>query len=269
MGSPPRTAREEEQRLNMRTLVIASAASATAALVTSRLWIAGTWIAAAMTPVIVTLVSEMLRRPTERIARGITVDRPALQPDAEAPPPAGAVAPESAAAERVAERLRGGDLARALPDPEAPVPRAGPGAPPGLRARPAPTHVYRSEGSRAAPRRRQIAYRVVFGTAALAFVIGVLALTAGELLGGGSFGSNDRRVTVVPGSTKKDSGGGESQTPRTTPEKTDTQTEPDQQTTTTEETPAPDTDTTTTPTTPEQPPVLPTPTETTPPPTQP
>jgi len=63
MGSPPRTKREEEQRLNLRTLVIASAASATAALVTSRLWIAGTWIAAAMTPVIVTLVSNLRTCP--------------------------------------------------------------------------------------------------------------------------------------------------------------------------------------------------------------
>jgi len=93
MASPSRTAeREEQRRLNMRTLVIASAASATAALVTSQLWIAGTWIAAAMTPVIVTLVSELLHRPTERIARGLTTDRPALseprrvaRPDAEPP----------------------------------------------------------------------------------------------------------------------------------------------------------------------------------------
>ena len=74
--SHSRTAeREEERRLNMRTLVIASAASAAAALLTSQLWIAGTWIAAAMTPVIVTLVSEMLNRPTERIAKSFTTDR--------------------------------------------------------------------------------------------------------------------------------------------------------------------------------------------------
>ena len=52
MASPPRT-REEERRLNARTLAIASAASASAAAVTSQLWIAGTWIAAAVTPLIV------------------------------------------------------------------------------------------------------------------------------------------------------------------------------------------------------------------------
>ena len=77
MASPPRT-REEERRLNVRTLAIASAASASAAAVTSQLWIAGTWIAAAITPLIVAVVSELLHRPTERIARAITSDRPAL-----------------------------------------------------------------------------------------------------------------------------------------------------------------------------------------------
>ncbi|MEA2400621.1 MAG: hypothetical protein QOK00_1024 [Thermoleophilaceae bacterium] len=261
MSSPPRSKREEEQRLNMRTLVIASAASATAALVTSRLWIAGTWIAAAMTPVLVTLISELLRRPTERIARGITTDGPALQPDAEASVPR-AVAPESAAAERVAERLRGGDPARALPDPEAPLPQARPREAVPRGAPPAPTRVYRSEASLSAPRRRRIAFRVVFATAALAFAIGLLVLTAGELLGGGSFGNNDRRVTVIPGSSKQKSS--DNQAPAsTTPDQTETQTEPQQPTTTTE-TP---TDTETTPTTPtapeQQPPGEPAPTDTT------
>ena len=60
----------------MRTLVIASSASATAAVVTSQLWIAGTWIAAAATPVLVALISELLHRPTERIAERLTTDRP-------------------------------------------------------------------------------------------------------------------------------------------------------------------------------------------------
>jgi hypothetical protein len=237
MGSPPRSSREEEQRLNLRTLVIASAASATAALVTSRLWIAGTWIAAAMTPVLVTLVSELLRRPTERIARGVTVDRPAL-PDPEAPPGAG---PEAAAARRVADRLRRGD--QPLPDPEAPRP-----------GRPGPTRVYRSESARTAPRRRRIAYNVVFGTAALAFVIGVLALTVPELIAGSSVGKNDGRTTLFGGSKAKktDSDTSNDQAPpQTTTEQTDTAEQP---TTTTEEPPTSETETTTVPTTPAEPP---------------
>jgi hypothetical protein len=242
MGSPPRTPREEEQRLNMRTLVIASGASATAALVTSRLWIAGTWIAAALTPVLVTLISEMLRRPTERIARGITVDRPAL-PDPEAPAPR----PEAAAAQRVAERLR--DVDDLVPDPDAPSR----GAPP------APTRVYRSEAARRTPRRRGIAYRVVLGTAALAFVIGAATLTVAELVGGGSVGKNDRRTTLIPGSSRKSSTNNNQTPVKAKPDQTETE----QQPTTTEPT-TPDTETTTTPTTPAQPPGEPTPTDTTP-----
>jgi hypothetical protein len=235
MSSPPRTPREEERRLNLRTLVIASAASATAALVTSRLWIAGTWIAAATTPVMVTLISEILRRPAERIARGIPVDRPAL-PDPEAP----------AAARRVAERLRGDD--HGLPDPDAPPPSSPPG----------PTRVYRSESARTTPRRRKIAYRVVFGTAALAFVIGVLVLTVGELVGGGSVGNNGRRVTLIPGSSKKDSTNDKQTPEQTTTDKTGTDPQP---TTSTDETTTPNTETTTTP---EQPPGEPLPTDTAP-----
>ena len=73
---PPRTpTREEQRRLSIRTLVIASVASAAAAVVTSQFWIHGTWISAAMTPVIVAVVSEMLHKPTEAVARRVTTDR--------------------------------------------------------------------------------------------------------------------------------------------------------------------------------------------------
>src|SRR3954471_16768038 len=73
---PPRTqTREEQRRLSIRTLVIASVASAAAAVVTSQFWIHGTWISAAMTPVIVAIVSEMLHKPTEAVARRVTTDR--------------------------------------------------------------------------------------------------------------------------------------------------------------------------------------------------
>jgi hypothetical protein len=219
MTSPPRTAREEERRLNLRTLVIASAASATAALVTSRLWIAGTWLAAAMTPVIVALVSELLYRPTARIARGLTTDSPAL-PDPEAP------------ARRVAERLRAD---APIPDPEAPV------------------RIYRTESTRPpTSRRRRIAYRAVFTTAALAFAIGVLALTVPELIAGSSFGKNDGRTTLFSGQGKKKDTQ-QNETPSTT-----------DQTDTGEQTTPPETDTTTTPTDTATTPTDTTPTDTTP-----
>jgi hypothetical protein len=200
MASPSRSAeREEERRLNLRTLVIASAASATAALVTSQLWIAGTWIAAAMTPVIVALVSELLHRPTERITRGITSDRRALPPTA--PPP------------------------RDVPPPSRSMPRPGEGA---------PVRVYRSGASTPRPSsgRRKVAFGVVFGTAALAFVIAILVITVPELVAGGSIGKNDGRTTLFSGS-KKDRGDRDTTTPQDTT--TDEQEQPDRQQTTPED----------------------------------
>ena len=87
MSSQARTSREEERRLNLRTLVFASVGSAAAAIITSQFWIAGTPIAAAMTPVIVALVSELLHRPTEKIAEKFTAETDALPEAAGAGPP--------------------------------------------------------------------------------------------------------------------------------------------------------------------------------------
>jgi hypothetical protein len=157
--------REEERRLNMRTLVIASVASAAAAAVTSQLWIHGTWLAAALTPALVALISEAMHRPTERLARTWTRDRPA--PLSYDPQP------------RRAER--------------APLPAAGAqGA--------GPVRVYRQPPPRA-PRR--LALGVVAATAAIAFVIAVVVLTAGDLISGGSIGKGSGSTTFFSPNSKK------------------------------------------------------------------
>ena len=168
--------RKEERRLNKRTLVIASVASAAAAAVTSQLWIHGTWIAAALTPALVTLISEAMHRPTERIARAWTSDRPALgagaSRHADEPAPADApLAPEPAARRSPAGRTAG------------------------------PVRVYRQPAARA-PRRR-IALGVVAATAAIAFVVAVAALTAGDLISGGSIGKGSGRTTFFSSSAKE------------------------------------------------------------------
>jgi hypothetical protein len=288
MTSHSRTAeREEERRLNMRTLAIASAASAAAALLTSRLSTAGTWVAAAMTPVIVTLVSEMLNRPTERIARSFTSDRRSL------PAAGGAGRPASPGADALPDRApmepaAGARQARPpVPGPgsEAPIrvyragqaePRKSPlggrgqavgarGRVPGGRGQEAAGQ--QGAGQRAAAgggaggrgrdeargqaagardrdeargqpagargqgiggypqdpgsrgpllreagtppggppsRRRKIAFGAVFGTAALAFVIAVAALTLPELVAGGSVGQTDGRTTFFGGNRSDD-----------------------------------------------------------------
>jgi hypothetical protein len=89
---------QDERRIDLRTLVIASLASAAAAVVTSRFWIRGTPIAAALTPVIVALVSELLHRPTEKIAQRLTTETDALPEAAGAdpPPPSEELAPRPA-----------------------------------------------------------------------------------------------------------------------------------------------------------------------------
>src|SRR4051812_44000500 len=53
--------------LSLRTLTIASLASATAAIVTSRLFPPGTVFTAAFTPVIVAIVNELAHRPVDRV----------------------------------------------------------------------------------------------------------------------------------------------------------------------------------------------------------
>jgi hypothetical protein len=92
----------DEQRkrsgLSLQTLLIAAAASAVAALVIPAIWRPGTVFAAAMTPVVVAIVSELLHRPVETVSSAAarkparaaeTLDEPFDEPfDPLAPPSA-------------------------------------------------------------------------------------------------------------------------------------------------------------------------------------
>jgi hypothetical protein len=178
MASQPRsTAREEQRRLKIGTLVIASVASAAAAAVTSQFWIHGTWMAAAVTPVIVALVSEMLHRPSTAIAERVTSRGTPVLPEA------GAAAPPPAS----------GDRAPAEPGSEGP-----PAAP--------PVRVYRTgpgqKPVRPRTRRRRIAVGMVAVTAVLAFAIAALAMTGTELVTGGSIGKGEGDTTLFGGDGK-------------------------------------------------------------------
>jgi hypothetical protein len=210
--------REEERRLNTRTLMVASVASATAAAVTSQLWIAGTWIAAALTPVLVALISEAMHRPTERIARAWT-------------------------SEREGRGSRTQSATRREPT--------------AVTGTPGPVRVYRQSGSRTTLAKRRIAFGAVAATAAIAFVIGLVALTTVDLVSGGSVGKGSGRFTLG-------GGGGDSQTKDQQQEKDATQQQqqesPDEQQTTPSEEPS------TTSPAPEEPP--PTDTEPVPPPSE-
>jgi uncharacterized membrane protein YvlD (DUF360 family) len=216
---------QDERRFNVRTLVIASIASAAAALITSQFWIRGTPIAAALTPIIVTLVSELLHRPTEKIAQRMTAETDALPEAAGAGPP---------------------------PPSEETTPRPAPDT---------DFKVYRTGSAR----RKRVAWVTVLTTGLLAFVIAAVVLTVPELIAGGSIGGRDRATTLVPSKQKKSDGGDAKSVPdqeTVTDEQTVTETVPSEPETVTETTPsAPQSRTT--PTTPQQQ-TTPPPTPTTP-----
>jgi hypothetical protein len=233
--------REEERRLNTRTLAIASIASASAAAVTSQLWIAGTWVAAALTPVLVAVISEAVHRPTERIARAWTTERgesrmtraqtPTREEPAELTGTAGPV--------RVYRQTSQG-------------------AEPARRGTAAGTRLSRP----VTLSRRRVAIGGVLATAGIAFLIALVAITAGDLVTGGSIGKGSHRTTFFSGDKGTEQKQDSKQEPASTQPDDQQQQQPDQQDESTETTPAqeePQSDTAPAPTTTETTPAEPLP----------
>src|SRR5688500_16956909 len=67
--------------LSVTTLAIASASSLAAALVVHKFWQGGAILGAAVTPVIVAIVSEGLRKPVDAVKSRTTVNPPPVSPD--------------------------------------------------------------------------------------------------------------------------------------------------------------------------------------------
>src|SRR3954467_7566234 len=59
--------------IELTTLFLSAVASAAAAYITSKIWAPGTLFSAAMSPVIVALVKEGLRKPTEKVVNVVPV----------------------------------------------------------------------------------------------------------------------------------------------------------------------------------------------------
>ena len=215
----------------MRTLAVASVASAVAAVVVSRFWTSGTPIAAAITPVIVTIVSEFLHRPAERIAERFTTQTYALPQDAapglrppgagaqsgrEDPPPPARNLPhrqDRPAAER--------EPARASTPPRTAAGAAGAPAD--------DVRVYRSK--------QGLPWKAIAITAALAFAIGATVLTFSELIAGQSAGKANRSTTLWGGAS-----GTKDDRSRERPEQTGDQEKPAPQQTDDEPAPKPEPD---------------------------
>ncbi|MEA2323949.1 MAG: hypothetical protein QOD81_3799, partial [Solirubrobacteraceae bacterium] len=155
--------------VSVATLLIASASSLAAAIVVSRVWGGGTLIGAAVTPVIVALVSEGLRRP----AQVVTTVRET----------------RSARYDPVAEGRRGmseGDLETARPA------RAGAG----------PQRTVHRAAARPARSRVRLGLAVATGLAA--FVVAGVVLTGSELVFGNSaVSSSQKRTTYLGGESSK------------------------------------------------------------------
>lgn len=209
MASPNR---KDGGGLSMQTLAIASSASLAAALITSRLAPAGTVYTAALTPVIVAMVSELLHRPVNRMTELREARRTAV---------------------RAPERVR-------VPDDRPPDPEA--------RLRELEERI-RPSAARPAERRRwgRIHPRVVIATGVVAFVVAAAALTLPELIFGGAV-ANDHRTTIFGGGASK-SNKADQQEAKPADTETTTETTPAQEAapTTTETTPAETTPTETAP----------------------
>jgi hypothetical protein len=193
--------------LSIQTLLISAGAAVAAATVVPLFWRQGTLVATAMTPVIVALVSEALRKPVERV---------------------------SAVAPRVARRTGTGAAMRRF-EPEAAETRdpAGVGArgrgperfeplPPHLRDGTPATRTDDPFGLRASQRRRPW-LKLGLVTGLLAFVVGAAAVTASELaIFGGSVSGERGRTTIFGGekksTTHEEKRQDEEATPTTTPE---------------------------------------------------
>jgi hypothetical protein len=100
-----RSRQGRNSELSLEALAIASIASLIATIVLSRFGLAGSLTGAALTPVIVTVVKELGRRPANRIVRPLA-DAPSrlVHRPAGAPPPASGEPPQEPPAAPVAQR---------------------------------------------------------------------------------------------------------------------------------------------------------------------
>jgi hypothetical protein len=192
--------REDKSGISVQTLVVSTLSAVAAAVVVPLIWDRGTLIATAMTPVIVALTSEALRKPAEKIT---------------------AVTPKVTRRSATGAAVRAPERFEPLPaDERDHAPEVRDDDPFGLRAAPKPGHHW----------------KIAAATGLAAFVIGVIALTASELVFGGpatkgggktTFFDRGSKATATPTATPTASpdASREEATPTATPSATPTATE--------------------------------------------
>jgi hypothetical protein len=187
---------EKKSGISIQTLAISAAAAVAAAVIVPMIWERGTLVATAMTPVIVALVSEGLRKPAEAIST---------------------VAPRVTRRSATGAAVRSPERFEPLPPDERDLePEVREDDPFGLRAAPKPRHHW----------------KIALATGAVAFVIAAVFLTSSELVFGGPATSSSGRTTLFGGhketptatATPTTSGEREQATPTATATATSTET---------------------------------------------
>jgi hypothetical protein len=209
MASPP-PAPPAERGIDLTTLFLSAVASAAAAYITSKIWAPGTLFSAAMSPVIVALVKEGLRKPTEVVANVVptVVPAPARWSRASADAP--------------------GLVVDGTPEPHVDPDAPHVVLPPVVSGETGPVHVYSTRG-------RLLRWRLAVITGLLGFAICVVFYTVPELISGKSIGRGGEATTLWGGHrnhTKKSPTTTQTTTTTTTTTPTSTATTP----TTTDET---------------------------------
>jgi hypothetical protein len=173
-----RSSPQRNEGVDLSTLVITALASAAAAYTCSKVWAPGTLASAAFTPVLVAIIKEALRRPTQAVTRAVPV-RGVVR---STPPPSDAAEPpepyEPPAVDRVPQQ---GEVTYYHHTPGG----AGGGG---------------GDGRGGGGGRR---WRVAIVTGLLGFVIAVLVLTVPELVAGQSASGGGRSTTLFGGQEHK------------------------------------------------------------------
>src|SRR4051794_1813455 len=150
---------EKKSGISIQTLIISSLAAVAAAVIVPLIWERGTLVATAMTPVIVAVVSEALRKPAAAIST---------------------VAPRVTRRSATGAAVRSPEAFDPLPPEErSAAPEVSPDDPYGLRASPRPARHW----------------KIALATGALAFAAAVILLTSSELLFGGPATKESGRTT--------------------------------------------------------------------------
>jgi hypothetical protein len=180
--------RRQGDGIELTTLFLSAIASAAAAYITSKIWAPGTLFSAAMSPVIVALVKEGLRRPTEKVVEVVpaVVTVPSRRWARTAPDEAGFVpedpGPLPAAPSEVA-------------DPTAPHVVLPPAAAPQATFD-GPVNVYST-------RARRLRWRLAVITGLLGFAVCVVLFTVPDLVTGHSITRGAGHSTTIFGGARR------------------------------------------------------------------